>query len=53
MTHGRTHDRAAGTESDVSRVKERDENGIALMVLILDLDTEFTTKSMIRALKSV
>jgi len=26
--HGWTHDRAVGTEGDVSPVKERDENGI-------------------------
>ena len=52
-THGRAHDRAAGTERDSVRVNEREEKKREWIVLTLDLDTDFTTKSMIRALKLV
>jgi len=51
--HGQAHDRAAGTECDSVRVNEREEKKREWIVLTLDLDTDFTTKSMIRALKLV
>ena len=52
--HSRTHDRAAGTESfGFPGESERWSLIWFLMILIFDLDTEFTTKSMIRVLKLV
>jgi len=52
--HSRTHDRAAGTESfGFPGERKRWSLNWILMIQIFDLDIEFTTKSMIRALKSV
>jgi len=53
QAHGRAHDRAAGTKCDSVRVNEREKKRREWIVLTLDLDTDFTTKSMIRALKLV
>jgi len=53
QARGRAHDRAAGTGCDSIRVSEREEEEREWIVLTLDLDTDFTTKSMIRVLKLV
>ena len=53
QAYGQAHDRAARTEGGSVRVNERERKKREWIVLTLDLDIDFTTKSMSRALKLV